>query len=117
MKFAVLVSDGVTSDPGEAKEVHVYDGGRLVEAYENPALSSNLRGISTFNSLLERQIRDLVVAGIGRPAYNFARTRGVKIYSIIGGESEAVRAFLGGAVGELLGPTDEGGHHGSRGAE
>ena len=115
MKFAVLVTSGNTSDPGEADEVHVYNGRELDEVYANPALASGLRGISTIDSLVSRSIGDLVVAGIGRPAFMYAKKAGVKVYSFLGRESEAVDAFVKGSVAELGGPTEEGGHGGGHG--
>ncbi len=110
MKFAVLVSEGQTADPGNAKEVHVYDGKGLVEKYANPALSDPLRGIATMNSLTQRSIGHLIVADIGKPAFAYAKKVKIKVYSAKGSEGKAVEAFMSGLLAELSAATDEGEH-------
>jgi len=110
MKFAILISAGQTADPGEAEEVRVYDGKDLIEKYPNPALSDPLRGIATMSSLTQRSVWHLVVAGIGKPAFAYAKRVGIRVYSAKGNEEAAVQAFLGGSLAELSAATDEGGH-------
>jgi|GEM_PF-6284101 len=110
MKFAVLVSDGQTADPGNAKEVHVYDEKVLVEVYPNPALNDPLRGIGSMNSLRQRSIGHLVVADIGKPAHAYAKRINIKVYSAKGSEISAVQAFLDGSLAELSAATEEGEH-------
>ncbi|WP_449463068.1 hypothetical protein PQ610_02165 [Tardisphaera miroshnichenkoae] len=110
MKFAVLVSDGQTADPGNAKEVHVYDGKNFVEKYANPALSDSLRGIATMNSLTQRSIEHLIVANIGKPAFAYAKKVKIRVYSVMDAEEKAVEAFTSGSLVELSAATDEGEH-------
>ncbi|MDP7976578.1 MAG: NifB/NifX family molybdenum-iron cluster-binding protein [Thermoprotei archaeon] len=110
MKFAVLVSDGQTADPGDAKEVHVYDENGLVEKYANPALTDPLRGIATMNSLTQRSVSHLIVADIGRPAFAYAKKVGIKVYSSKGPEEKGVEAFISGSLKELSAATEQGEH-------
>ncbi|MDP7975493.1 MAG: NifB/NifX family molybdenum-iron cluster-binding protein [Thermoprotei archaeon] len=110
MKFAILVSDGQTADPGNAREVHVYDGGAVKETYPNPALSDPLRGIATMNSLTQRGIGHLIVADIGKPAFAYAKRAGIKVYSAKGPEESAAEAFASGSLAELSAATEEGEH-------
>lgn len=113
MKFAVAVTSGTVSGPGEAMEIRVYDTesqSNPVEIYENPALTATTaRGISMLKSVIDRGVTRLVISGIGDHAMQYAKGR----LELLGAPGMTVDQVLElvdkGELGEITGAT----HHGS----
>lgn len=109
MRIAVFSTRGNVGEPGEAEEIAIYEGSHLLDRYPNPALSSPLRAIAAFGVLASRGVDSVIVAGIGRPAFEYGRRR-FALYVFRGSEKEAIQKLMTGELEQAKAPTSEGKH-------
>ncbi|MFG1391110.1 NifB/NifX family molybdenum-iron cluster-binding protein, partial [Acidiplasma aeolicum] len=82
--LAVPVTGDEVTGPGEGMEIHIYsiDGknAKMIESYENPALKAYMtRGIYMLKSILEKNVRYLIVSEMGGPGFRFVKNK-IKLY-------------------------------------
>ncbi|MEM0155244.1 MAG: NifB/NifX family molybdenum-iron cluster-binding protein [Thermoplasmataceae archaeon] len=115
MKVAIAVDGDIVSGPGEAAEVRIYDlinGHRLIESYENPALTAKAaKGIIMLKSALDRGAESIIVSGIGQHAFTYTSGR-LRLFLGNGMTvDQALSNFESGKLHELTGATHDHGNH------
>ncbi|WP_287950566.1 NifB/NifX family molybdenum-iron cluster-binding protein [Acidiplasma sp.] len=113
---AVPVTGDEVTGPGEGMEIHIYsiDGknAKMIESYENPALKASMtRGIYMLKSILEKNVRYLIVSEMGGPGFRFVKNK-IKMYDSGGlNEKDAINAFINNQLREITEPTHEPHHN------
>jgi predicted Fe-Mo cluster-binding NifX family protein len=115
MRVAIAVDGNFVSGPGEAAEVRIYDilnGHRLIESYENPALTAKAaRGIVMLKSVVDRGAESIIVSGVGQHAFTYTPGR-LKLFLGNGMTvDQALSRFESGKLQELTEATHDHGNH------
>lgn len=114
MLVCATVSNEILQDLGESSELVLIEISgnkyRILEKYENPAMKAKMtRGIHAINSVIEKRASAIITAGIGGPAFRYAKGR-INIYVSGARKMDTViNEFINGTLKEAQEATHEGG--------